>query len=73
MDVMLGGGGGGSGDNVHMTLCVEKSICESSLRQIQKSVIRKRLAFLMYLMAVYMKRATSVEWEDSKDRGPRFI
>ena len=25
-------GGGGSGDNVHLTLCVVKSICKSSLR-----------------------------------------
>ena len=33
MNVTLrgGGGGGGSGDNVQLTLCVEKSICESSL------------------------------------------
>ena len=33
VDVMLRGGGGGSGDNVHLTLCIEKSICESSLRR----------------------------------------
>ena len=34
MDVMLrGGGGGGSGDNVQLTLCVEKSICESSIKR----------------------------------------
>ena len=30
VDVMLRGGGA-SGDNVHLKLCVEKSICESSL------------------------------------------
>ena len=33
VDVTLRGGGGwGSGDNVQLTLCVEKSICESSLK-----------------------------------------
>ena len=29
-------GGGGSGDNVQLTLCIEKSICESSLTCIGK-------------------------------------
>ena len=34
LDVMQRGAGG-SGDNVHLTLCVEKSICDSSLRRFQ--------------------------------------
>ena len=37
VDVTLGGGGG-SGDNVKLTLCVEKSICESSLKYTQNNI-----------------------------------
>ena len=33
-------GGGGSGDNVHLTLCVVKSICESSLRGLEISLLK---------------------------------
>ena len=31
LGVMQRGSGWGAGDNVHLTLCVEKSICESSI------------------------------------------
>ena len=40
-----GGGGGGSGDNVLLTLCVEKSICESSLRYTHIKVTRSKAVY----------------------------
>ena len=41
-------GGGGSGDNVHLMLCVEKSTCESSLRD----NVHSHLRHAKWLMAV---------------------
>ena len=43
-------GAGGSGDNVHLTLCVEKSICESSLKE--KRTFGKKIKGLAHLKSL---------------------
>ena len=61
MDVMLRGvGGGGSGDNVQLTLCVEKSICESSLSQVPVIKLNRHLERInMYIKAFHFHRQDS--------------